>query len=90
MKHGFIKVCAASPCVSLANPMENAVAAKEAMLRAEKDGAKLLVLPELFLSGYTCGDLFFQPKLHSECITALEWLLCETAKCEVMAVIGMP
>ena len=90
MKHGFIKVCAASPALSLANPMENAAAAKAAMLRAENDGAKLLVLPELFLSGYTCGDLFYSKKLLNETISALEWLLSETAKCECMAVIGLP
>ena len=90
MKHGFIKVLAASPAVSLANPMENAKAAKEAMLNAEKNGAKLLVLPELFLSGYTCGDIFFSKKLINECALALEWLLRETAKCEIMAVIGLP
>ncbi len=90
MKDGFIKVAAYSPRVSVANPAANAVTAIEAMRSAERTGAKLLVLPELFLSGYTCADLFFQSTLQSECIAALQSVLAATADCDVMSVLGLP
>ena len=60
------------------------------MHRAKREGAKLLVLPELFLCGYTCGDLFFQTKLLSDCEAALGDILAKTADVDVLTLIGMP
>ena len=90
MKDGFIKVAAYSPRVAVGDPAANAQTAIGAMQRAEREGAKLLVLPELFLSGYTCADLFFQTALQSACVTALGDVLAATADCGVMAVLGLP
>ena len=90
MKHGFIKVAAYSPRVTLAAPQANAAATVEAMRRAESAGAKLLVLPELFLSGYSCGDLFFQTKLQEDCLCALQSILDNTKDCKVMTAVGLP
>ncbi|MBQ5389979.1 MAG: NAD(+) synthase, partial [Clostridia bacterium] len=90
MKDGFIKVAAYSPRVAVADPTANAATAIDACRRAEQAGAKLLVLPELFLSGYTCGDLFFQTKLLADCEQALTKLLAETADTDVLTLIGIP
>ena len=90
MKDGFIKVAAYSPRVTLADPAKNAKAVIAAMRRAENSGVKLLVLPELFLSGYTCGDLFFQTKLQEDCVAALSDILDATADCHVLTAVGLP
>ena len=58
MKDGFIKVAAVTPRVHVADPEKNV---KEMVERAEEMaavGVKLLVFPELSITGYTCGDLF--------------------------------
>ena len=58
MKYGFIKVAAASPALRVGDTVFNLAQAKASFDEAERMGANLLVLPELFLSAYTCGDLF--------------------------------
>lgn len=60
MKDGFIKAAVFSPAVTIGNPDKNADAAIAAVRRAEAAGARVLVLPELFLTGYTCADIFFR------------------------------
>ena len=60
MKHGFVKGAAAAPALRLADPMYNAEKIGEIIQRCADDGVKLLVLPELALTGATCGDLFYQ------------------------------
>ena len=67
MKDGFIKVCAASISVSLAEVSENTNRIIEKMKEASKEKAKLVVFQELALTGYSCGDLFFQSKLLNDC-----------------------
>ena len=58
MHYGFIKACAVSPSLRVADCPYNAQMTIEAMQRAAKDGCQLAVFPELGLTGYTCGDLF--------------------------------
>lgn len=63
MRYGFVKVMAASPEVRVADTVYNLEQAKKSFDAAENEGANLLVLPELFLSAYSCGDLFYSDKL---------------------------
>lgn len=58
MKYGFIKAACLSPEVRLADCRENTARIEAAV--SENTDAQLLVFPELCLTGYTCGDLFFQ------------------------------
>jgi len=58
--HGFVRVAACSPKVSLADPASNARETIELMRKADAAGASLLVCPELGLSGYTLDDLHMQ------------------------------
>ena len=63
MKDGFISVAVATPEVEGANCVKNAPATVQLVEEAAARGDKLLVLPELGLTAYTCGDLFLQPTL---------------------------
>ena len=60
------------------------------MRKAEKAGAKVLVLPELGLTGYTCGDLFYQDALLRGAEQALATVLEATRNLEVVTAVGLP
>ena len=75
MKDGFIKVATASPEIRVADCAYNAGQIISAMQEASRKGAKLLVLPELCLTGYTCGDLFLQRVLLDGALLALAQIL---------------
>ncbi len=63
MKDGFIKVGAATPEIRVADTEFNALSIINCVKAAAKEEIKLLTLPELCLTGYTCGDLFVQRTL---------------------------
>lgn len=58
MKDGFIKVAAATPDIEVGNTAFNTEHILSCMQQAQKEHVKLLVFPELCISGYTCNDLF--------------------------------
>lgn len=90
MNYGFIKVASAAPELRLADPMYNAAKIAETAKTAAAAGAKLLITPELSLTGYTCGDLFFQRSLLDAAESALSSLLKETKDLETLIAVGMP
>ena len=90
MKDGFIKVAAAAPSLHLADCSYNAARIAEAAEKAVAEGVKLLVTPELSLTGYTCGDLFFQKRLQDSAVDALSSLLARTASLPLMIAVGLP
>ena len=63
MRHGFIKTAAVTPKVQVADPEANAQEIIRLAAEAAGNGAKLIVFPELCITGYTCGDLFLQELL---------------------------
>lgn len=63
MKHGFIKVAAATPSTRVADCQFNTERILDLISKATEEGVHLLVLPELCVTGYTCQDLFFQQTL---------------------------
>ncbi|MCL2105600.1 MAG: NAD(+) synthase [Oscillospiraceae bacterium] len=87
---GFVKTGALSPRITVANPQKNAVTALEAIRVALLDGVQAVVLPELYLSGCSCGDLFGQPVLLDACEAALDWLLEQTRQSPALVVLGLP
>ena len=89
-KYGFIRVSAASPRVKVADVEYNTARCRECIDRAEADGVSLLVLPELGISGSTCGDLFVQKILIEKSWIALEQLAEYTSGKAVTAVVGLP
>ena len=66
MKDGFIRVAAATPLISVADCTNNADQIIALMREADEKKAKLVVFPELCLTGYTCGELFLQNVLLEE------------------------
>lgn len=90
MRDGFIKVAAASPKLQVADCIYNGKQILEDIQKAARKGVKLLVFPELCLSGYTCGDLFLQDTLLRGCEEELSRLLEQTADLDILYVVGMP
>ena len=90
MKDGFISVACGSPDLRLADCHYNAEQTFTIMRAAEKAGVKVLVLPELGLTGYTCGELFFQETLLRGAEEALATVLEATRNLEVVTAVGLP
>ncbi|MDR1316701.1 MAG: NAD(+) synthase, partial [Spirochaetales bacterium] len=90
LDYGFFRTAGASLPLKVADPQWNAKLIIETMRNAESDGVRLLVLPELCLTGYTCADLFHQEVLLSAAETALETILSETKDWDVIAALGLP
>ena len=57
MRHGFVKVAAATPDIRVADVAYNQEQICRLIDETASEGAKIVVFPELALTGYTCGDL---------------------------------
>ncbi len=90
MKDGFVKVAAATPKIKVADTVYNAEAIVDVILEAGAGGAKIIVLPELCITGYTCHDLFLQEKLLDGAITALLEIAKKTAGVDALIFVGLP
>ncbi|MDO4315234.1 MAG: NAD(+) synthase [Oscillospiraceae bacterium] len=90
MKDGFISVACGTPKLRLADCHYNAEQTFTMMRKAGKAGVKVLVLPELGLTGYTCGDLFYQDTLLRGAEEALATVLEATRNLEVVTAVGLP
>ena len=90
MKHGFVKVAAITPKIKVADPVYNAKVICEEMDKAVQKGAKLLVFPELCLTGYTCQDLFLQETLLQAAEEALRLVMAHTEGTDVLVFVGLP
>lgn len=90
MQHGFIKVSAVTPKIKVADPEYNAGVCIEAIKAEAAKGAKIIVLPELVLTGYTCQDLFLQDTLIAEAKEQLCRVIVETADVDALVFIGLP
>ena len=66
MFDGFIKAAAGTPEIKTADCGYNAGQLIGLINEAREQGVKILVLPELCITAYTCQDLFFQPALIAE------------------------
>lgn len=90
MKDGFVRVAAASVDVKVADPVFNTESILKTVKKAQERDVKVLVLPELVLSAYTCGDLFWQQPLLEETKKQLSVLMEETKEISMVLVVGMP
>ena len=88
MRDGFVKVAAASPDLRVADPGYNAGKIVNLIRKAEGLGVKVLVFPELSITGYTCGDLFFQKSLQKEADEALLSIVKDTAASDALIFVG--
>ena len=90
MKDGFICAAAGTPKIRVADCRYNAEQIFTMMREADKQGVKILALPELCLTGYSCGDLFLQDALLSGAEEGLRTILEATRHLEVLTAFGMP
>lgn len=88
--YGFIKVACATIDTVVASPKQNATSIINKAKECFEKGVKLLVLPELSLSAYTCGDLFLQRTLIKGCEDEIKRILKETKKLDMVLVFGAP
>ena len=87
---GFLRIAAATPEMRVGDVKGNARAILSCVRRAADEGVRVLVLPELCLTGYTCADLFHDRALLRACEGALNWLLEQTRVLPVFFTVGMP
>ena len=90
MKDGFITVAAGTPKIRVADCRYNAEQIFTLMREADKQGVKVLALPELCLTGYTCGDLFLQDTLLNGAEEGLKTILEATKHLDLVAAVGLP
>ena len=89
-EYGFIRVGATSPRLYLANPLKNAKELINQIKKANEQDTAIIVTPELSITGYTCGDLFFQERLLTDAKLALQEILEETKTLDIISILGMP
>ena len=90
MRDGFVKVAAGTPKIRVADCHHNAEQIIALMKEAAAQGVKVLALPELCVTGYTCGDLFLQPTLLDGAERALGRILEETKGLDMLTALGLP
>ncbi len=90
MEHGFIKVAAVTPKIRVADPEYNAGAICGKLEEAWAVGAKVIVFPELCITGYTCGDLFLQQLLLDGAKKALLRIAQATKGQDSLVMVGLP
>lgn len=90
MRHGFIKVAAATPDIRVADVDYNKEQIIKQMDEAAKAGAKIIVFPELCITGYTCSDLFLQDILLNGAKKALAEIAKQTKELDALVFVGVP
>ena len=90
MRDGFVKVAAGTPKIRVADCRYNAEQIFTLMREADKQGVRVLCLPELCLTGYTCGDLFLQDTLLRGAEEGLKTILEATRNLDMVAAVGLP
>ncbi len=91
MKDGFIKVAAVTPRVTVAGITENTKEIKRLIdVTMDEQKARIVVFPELCITGYSCGDLFYQKRLLSSALDALLDIAEHTADKNGLVFVGLP
>ena len=90
MYDGFVKVGAASPVLRVSDPAFNCDKIIEMMNDASEKGVKLLVFPELSVTGYTAQDLFFQKSLRKSAESGLRRVVEASSSLDILIFVGYP
>lgn len=90
MRHGFVRVAAATPRIRVADPDYNGEQILEMIKEAALSKVKVMVFPELCITGYTCEDLFMQENLLSKARSVLDTLIQETKSMDMLVFVGLP
>jgi NAD+ synthase (glutamine-hydrolysing) len=87
---GFVRVAVASPELRIADVAFNVAEIVATIGAAKAAGCRLVLFPELSLTGYSCGDLFYQDALLDGARRALAAIAAATAGAGMAAVVGLP
>lgn len=90
MKQGFIKTAAVTPDIRVADAAYNTEQIIKGMKQAAENGAKVIVFPELCITGYTCGDLFAQDILLRAAKDGLKRIAEASKDMEALVFVGYP
>ena len=90
MRDGFIKVAAVTPDIRVADCEYNAEQICKKMKEAAALGSKIIVFPELCITGYTCEDLFWQEVLLNGAKDALDQIRKESREIDALVFVGLP
>jgi len=90
MKDGYIKVAAISPKVTVADVVSNTKEICKKMEECYEAGARIMVFPELALTGYTCQDLFYQERMIELVSDAIQYIAEFTVGYQALIFVGMP
>ncbi|MCR5255436.1 MAG: NAD(+) synthase [Acetatifactor sp.] len=90
MRDGFIKVAAMTPKIKVADPVYNTEKVIEDLNKAYENKSKIIVFPELVLTGYTCNDLFLQPLLLQKASEGLSKVVKATSGHDSLVFVGLP
>ncbi len=90
MKDGFIKVAAATPKIKVGDTKYNSRQIIAQIKEAAENKAKIIVLPELCVTAYTCGDLFLQSALIDNAADAVFTIAEETKDLDILIAVGTP
>ena len=90
MKDGFIKVASGIPKCTVADISANVAKIKQIIDKADRQKINILALPELCVTGYTCGDLFFSDTLLTGALKALFDLAEFTKEKYPVVILGLP
>ena len=90
MNYGFLRAAAASLKLKPADPEFNKNEIIRAIDEAVKNETRLLVTPELSVTGYTCADLFFSKALYNSAMSALVEIAEYTNGKNIAVLVGVP
>ena len=87
---GFFRIAVATPRLRLGDAAANAQELERLVRAAAMDGVAAIAFPELSLTGYTCGDLFFRDDLLAAARVSLDDFVVRTADLPIVSVVGLP
>ena len=90
MKDGYIRVAAATPKIKVADCRYNADVTMEMMKEAAGNKVKIMVFPELGITGYTCNDLFLQNALLDGAMEGLSRITEASRGSNMLVFVGLP
>ena len=87
---GFVKVASVIPKVKVADCRHNVVEIIHLIGKAATSGVQIVVFPELSITGYSCGDLFFQQVLQEDALLGMLEIAERTAHLDIISIVGLP
>ena len=87
---GFVKVASAIPKVKVADCRYNIVEINRLIQEAATSDVQIIVFPELSITGYSCGDLFFQHVLQEDALQGMLEIAERTAHLDIISIVELP